>query len=146
MFDDDDLRILKNILVDSRTSARQLALKLGLSTVTIISRLKKLENMGIITGYTARIDHEKLGYSITAIIEVKANKGKILDVANIVAKNNDVCAVYDITGNMDTLVTAKFKTRDDLSKFVKNLNSLDEVQTTVTHLVLNTVKEDFRIL
>lgn len=140
------MRILKNILVDSRMSARQLALKLGLSTVTIISRLKKLEDLGIVTGYVARIDHEKLGYSITAIIEVKVNKGKMLDVANTVAKNDEVCIVYDMTGSMDTMIVAKFKTREDLSKFVKKLNSMDEVHTTVTHLVLNTVKEDFRIL
>ena len=59
--DETDERILKNLMVDARLSARQLALKLGMSTVTILSRIKKLEKANIINGYTAIIDHEKLG-------------------------------------------------------------------------------------
>ena len=58
-----DKKILKNLTVDARQSARQLALKLEVSTVTILSRIKKLEKEEIILGYTATIDHEKIGYS-----------------------------------------------------------------------------------
>jgi len=57
--DETDKKILKNLMVDARQSARQLALKLGMSTVTILSRIKKLEREQIIKGYTAIIDHEK---------------------------------------------------------------------------------------
>jgi transcriptional regulator, AsnC family len=53
-----------------------LALKLGVSTVTILSRMKKLEKGKIILGYTATIDHEKIGYALTAIIEIMAKKDK----------------------------------------------------------------------
>ncbi|GBL42496.1 HTH-type transcriptional regulator Ptr2 [Nitrosarchaeum sp.] len=74
--DKTDERILKNLMVDARLSARQLALKLGISTVTVLSRIKKLEKEKIIKGYTALIDHEKLGYNLTAIIEIIAKKTK----------------------------------------------------------------------
>ena len=60
--DKTDLKVLKNLLVDARLSSRQLALKLGMSTVTVLSRRKKMEKEKIIKGYTALIDHEKLGY------------------------------------------------------------------------------------
>jgi len=73
-FDKLDQKILKNLLVDARQSSRQLALKLGTSTVTIISRIKKLESEKIIKGYYANLDHEKLGYDLTAIIEIIAKK------------------------------------------------------------------------
>ena len=82
VLDNLDKKIIKNLTVDARQSARQLALKLGVSTVTILSRMKKLEKGEIICGYTARIDHEKIGYSLTAIIEIIAKNDKIVDIEN----------------------------------------------------------------
>ena len=139
-----DEKILKNLMVDARISARQLALKLGMSTVTILSRIKKLEKEKIIKGYTALIDHEKIGYDLTAIIEVVANKN-IVDIEEKLSKIDNVCGVYDITGNTDTVIIAKFKERNELSNFVKSLSSMANVENTITHVVLNTTKEDFRL-
>ena len=138
-------KILKNLMVDARQSARQLALKLGMSTVTILSRIKKLETEKIICGYTAIIDHEKLGYSLTAIIEIIAKNDKIVDIENEISKFENVCGVYDITGSTDIVIIAKFKERNELSKFVKNLSAIPNVKNTITHVVLNTAKEDFRL-
>lgn len=143
--DKNDKRILNNLVVDCRLSARQLALKLGLSTVTVISRIKKLEKGGIIKGYTARVDHEKLGYSLTAVIEIVAKKDKILKIEDRLSGIENVCGVYDVTGSTDTLVIAKFRDREELSTFVKGLASIPNIENTITHLVLNTIKEDFRL-
>ena len=143
--DKTDEKILKNLLVDARQSARQLALNLGLSTVTVLSRIKKLEKEKIIQGYTAIIDHEKIGYSLTAIIEIIAKNDKVMDIENEIAKFENVCGVYDITGSTDTIIIAKFKERKELSKFVKELATTPNVENTITHVVLNTAKEDFRL-
>ena len=88
--DETDERILKHLMVDARLSARQLALKLGMSTVTILSRIKKLEKAKIIWGYTTVIDHEKLGYSLTAIIEIIAKNDKIEGIENEISKFENV--------------------------------------------------------
>ena len=144
--DETDEKILKNLMVDARLSARQLALKLGMSTVTMLSRIKKLEKEKIIKGYTAIIDHEKLGYNLTAVIEIIGKKDKIVDIETELAKIENVCGVYDITGNTDTLIIAKFKERNELSEFVKGLSSIPNVENTITHFVLNTAKEDFRLI
>lgn len=143
--DNTDEKILKNLMMDARQSARQLALKLGMSTVTVLSRIKKLEKEKIIKGYTAIIDHEKIGYSLTAIIEVLAKNDKIVSIEEEISKFENVCGVYDITGSTDTIVIAKFKERNDLSKFVKGLAAISNVENTITHVVLNTSKEDFRL-
>jgi len=143
--DKTDEKILKHLLVDARQSARQLALKLGMSTVTILSRMKKLEKEKIIRGYTTIIDHEKIGYSLTAIIEIIAKNDKVMDIENEIAKFENVCGVYDITGSTDTIIIAKFKERTELSKFVKELATIPNVENTITHVVLNTAKEDFRL-
>ena len=143
--DETDERILKHLLVDARQSARQLALKLGMSTVTVLSRIKKLEKEKIIQGYTTVIDHEKIGYSLTAIIEIIAKNDKVMDIEYEISKFENVCGVYDVTGSTDTIIIAKFKERDELSKFVKGLAVIPNVENTITHVVLNTTKEDFRL-
>ena len=59
---------------------------------------------------------------------------------------NNVIAVYDITGDADIVVIAKFKNTNSLSSFVKKLLEITNVENTVTHIVLNTIKEDERLL
>ena len=144
--DEKDREILKLLLSDSRQSARQLSLRMGLSTVTMISRMKKLQDNKIIKGYSVRLDDEQLGYELTAIIEVTTNKGKMLEIENLIAKHENVIAVYDITGKADTLVIAKFKNRKSLSDFVKKISAIPNIENTVTHIVLNTIKEDNRLI
>jgi len=144
--DDRDTKILNHLLIDARQSARQLAHRLGVSTVTMISRIKKLEESKIIQGYSVRLDHELLGYDITVVIEIKTTKGKMLEIENKIAKQDNVIAVYDITGDADTIVIAKFKDRKSVSSFVKKLLEIPNVENTVTHIVLNTIKEDNRLL
>ncbi|NDB90582.1 MAG: Lrp/AsnC family transcriptional regulator [Thaumarchaeota archaeon] len=105
-----------------------------------------MEQEKIIKGYTAIIDHEKLGYDLTATIEIYTKKGKMVEIEQDIAGMENVCAVYDVTGESDTVLVAKFKNRDELSKFVKTLSSKPNVDKTVTNIVLNTVKEDFRLV
>ena len=145
-YDEKDEKILKHLLVDARQSARHLAHKLNVSTVTMISRIKKLEEKKIIDGYAVRLNHEILGYDITAIIEVTTTKGKMLEIEDEIAKTENVCAVYDITGDADTLVIGKFKDRKSLSEFVKKVSCIPNVENTITHLVLKTIKEDYRFI
>ena len=144
--DDRDIKILTHLLTDARQSARQLAHRLDISTVTVITRLKKLEENKIIRGYSARLNHELLGYEITAIIEIKTTQGKMLEIENKIAKQDNVIAVYDITGDADIVVIAKFKNRKSLSIFVKKLSAVPNVENTLTHIVLNTIKEDDRLI
>jgi DNA-binding Lrp family transcriptional regulator len=127
-------------------SYRRIAEEIGVSPPTVLARVEKLEKDGIIRSYSALLDHEKLGYDLTSIIEITAAKGKIVDLEKQIAKFPNVCAVYDITGLTDMIVVAKFKNRADLSRFVKKDLSLPYVDRTNTHVVLITVKEDFRFI
>ncbi|MGB9134428.1 MAG: Lrp/AsnC ligand binding domain-containing protein, partial [Candidatus Bathyarchaeia archaeon] len=58
----------------------------------------------------------------------------------------NVCCVYDVTGETDAFVIAKFHNREELSIFAKQLLSLPLVDRTNTHVVLTTVKEDLNAL
>ena len=142
--DETDVKILAKLLSDARLSYRKIADEIGVSPPTVLARVKRLESDSVIKFYSAVLDHEKLGYDLTAIIEVTSVKGKIAEVEKHIAKFPNVCAVYDITGLTDMIVVAKFKNRAQLSNFVKKDLALPYVERTNTHVVLITVKEDFR--
>lgn len=141
--DEIDLRILGSILKDARKSYRKIADDINVSPPTVLSRVQKLEKGRVIKSYSAVLDHEKLGYDLTAVIEVTAVKGKITEVQKHISKFPNVCAVYDITGLTDMIIVAKFRNREELSNFVKKDMSLSYIERTNTHIVLITVKEDF---
>jgi DNA-binding Lrp family transcriptional regulator len=142
--DETDVKILGKLLSDARLSYRKIADEIGVSPPTVLARVKKMENDRVIKFYSAVLDHERLGYDLTGIIEVTSAKGKIAEVEKHIAKFPNVCAVYDITGLTDMIVVAKFKNRAQLSNFVKKDLALPYVERTNTHVVLITVKEDFR--
>ncbi|MEJ5327805.1 MAG: Lrp/AsnC family transcriptional regulator [Candidatus Bathyarchaeia archaeon] len=141
-----DKKILENLLADARLSSRQIAKNVGVSVGTVLSRVKKMEEDGLIKGYSAILDHQKLGYELTVVTEITVSKGKLVEMENEVAKLPGVCCVYDVTGLTDAIIIAKFKTREDLGKFTKHLLALPYVERTNTHVVLTTVKEDLRLL
>jgi len=138
-----DWEILRELAHNSRQSLRKIARKLGVSVNTVSSRIKELEKKGIIKKYTIVIDYEKLGFDLTAIIEVSILKGKLIDVENEIAKLPGVCAVYDVTGLTDAMIIARVKNRRELNSLVKTILKMDYVDKTNTHVVLNTVKESF---
>lgn len=139
-----DKSILKELEVDGRQSFRELARKTGVSVVTVAQRVRKMEAEEIVKGYSALISQEKLGYEIATITEVTVSRGKLVEVQERIAKMNSVCAVYDVTGVEDSIVISKFKNRDEVSRFAKELLAIPHVERTNTHVVLNTYKEDFR--
>jgi len=144
--DDVDRKILNELLRDCRRSYRSLARRAGVSVGTVLSRIRKLEKAGVIRGYSALLDHEKLGYQLTVVAEITVLKGKLLEMEEAISRLSNTCAVYDVTGLTDALVIAKFHTREELSRFTKNLLSMPFVDRTNTHVVLTTIKEDLRLL
>ena len=144
--DEIDRRLLRELLIDSKRSYRELARSIGVSTATVINRVQRLESSGVIKGYTVIIDHERLGFELTVVTEITVSKGRLIEGEEAVSKLPNVCAVYDVTGLTDAMVVAKFRSRRDLSKFTKGLLAMPYVERTNTHVVLTTVKEDFRML
>ncbi len=145
LVDEADRAILRLLKENARLSFRELARKTGLSVGTVISRIKRMEKLGIIKGYSVLVDPEKLGYDITAIIELTISQGELIQVEEMIAEKENVCGVYDVTGESDAIIIARFRNRMELSNFVKDLLKSKYIDRTVTHVVLSTAKEDFRV-
>lgn len=144
-FDELDQRILGVLLSDARTSAREISFKIGVSTSTVTLRIERMRSRQILKGFTAVVDFQKLGYELTVVTEIHVSKGKLLEMEREIAKLPGVCAVYDVTGEIDAIVISKCKSRDELSRFTKGLLAMPFIERTNSHVVLTTVKEDFRL-
>ncbi len=141
--DETDMRILRELAANSRRSSREISRRLGLSVGTVAGRIERMKELGVIRRFTVDLDYEKLGYDITVVVDVYISKGNVIDVEREIASMPGVMAVYDVTGDFDAVVLARFRSRADLSGFTKRLMAMEHVERTNTHVVLNAVKEDF---
>jgi DNA-binding Lrp family transcriptional regulator len=144
--DEVDQKILAVLAEDCRESYRRLASKVGVSPATLIQHIKRLEKERVILGYKADLDFSKLGYEFAAIVEITITKGALLEVQRKIARMPGVVSVYDVTGESDSVVVAKTKSRGDFSRLVKKILAMENVERTNTHVILNAVKEDNRIM
>ena len=141
-----DSELLKHLSKNGKASQRELAELTGLALGTVSNHLKVLEKNKIIKGYSANIDPEKVGFTLSATIHLRITKGKIMDVQASIAKHPRVYIVYDITGEWDSLVLARFKDREEMDEFIKTTLSQKNIERTSTSLVLNNVKEEMRVI
>jgi Lrp/AsnC family transcriptional regulator for asnA, asnC and gidA len=139
--DELDKKILNVLLKNSRSSYRDIAKKVGVSFVTVIKRVQRLENEKIIKSYSANIDYEKLGYDLNVLIKMRVSQGKSREVGKKLAQEKNVSAMYNVTGDFDDIILAKFKDRKSMDIFLKNLQSYEHIERTETSLVLNTLNE-----
>lgn len=141
MLDDTDRRIIEVLERDARTSLRGIAEEVGVSLGTVSNRVKKLEDNGVIKDYRVILDSEKVGWNLNVVIGLRIQKGRLIEIQEKIARDNRVYGVYDVTGEFDSMVIARAMDRSDLDDLSKNVLSMDGVVRSVTHLVLNTVKE-----
>ncbi len=141
-----DKEILHALLADGRLSYRQLSRMIGCSVATVMNRMNKLVAAGIVKGTTCVLDYSMLGYEIEAMIMLRISKGKLFEVEKRIASHANVYSVYDVTGEYDAVVFARFKTRRQLDVFLKKIQTYDFVERTHTSFILNTIKEKHAIV
>ena len=144
--DDTDRRLLAVLLEDARISQRGLAQRIGVAQGTITNRLRRLEELGVIKGYTVLLEPDSIGWTMTVITGLRIEKGSMINVQQNIAADPRVFAVYDVTGDYDSMVLARVKSRKDLDDLTKTVFTLKGVQRSFTQVVLNTVKEDGRVI
>ena len=139
--DELDVLILERLLKDSRKSLRSIAKEIGTPTSTVHERVRRLVKMGVIKKFTAELDTKVLGMDVTALILVSVEGAYITEVEKALSAFEQVIAVYDITGEFDVAVIAKFRSIDELNNFIKAVLKMPHVKRTVTSIAFNVVKE-----
>lgn len=133
-----DLAVLQELLRDARSSQRRIARAVGMSAPAVGERIARLERAGVITGYRAVIDRNRLGFPVTAYLSVQTLEtgSKPLRVAAVLAEIPEVDEVSVITGPMDLMVHLRVRDHEHLQRTLYTIWEVDGVQRTETLLSL----------
>lgn len=138
--------ILKLLARNAKYTNEEIAIMLNISEAEVAESIKELEKDGLLRGYKAVVDWEKLDEAyVSAIVELnvvpKAGLG-FEEVAEKIMKYTEVESVYLMSGVYDLNVVVKGKTLRDIAGFVaKELATIDSVTSTTTHFVMRRYKE-----
>lgn len=137
--DGTDLEIIDLLVRDGRRTLAQIGATVSLSAPAVKRRVAHLEELGVIRGYTAVLDHQKLGRPIEAFTELRfGGKTRVADIAGIAHEIPEVDAVYTTAGDPDALVHLRVKDVADLARVIDLLRRSGRVTGTKTLIVLGT--------
>ena len=126
---------------DASMSQETIAHEVGTSVGTVSNRIKRMKEEGIIERFIPAVNARALGYDIVSIIDIRIAGGHMEEVQQAFCDHPNVCSIYDITGEYDTMFVTKFCSTEELNRFVKELAQHEHVQRTSSKLVLNIIKE-----
>jgi Lrp/AsnC family transcriptional regulator, leucine-responsive regulatory protein len=141
--DEIDRGILSILQEDARTSNAEIARQVGMAPSAIFERIRKLEERGVIQGYTARIDPRALGLGLLAFVFVRADEYVgAPETERLLAAMPEVQEVHHVAGEDCFLVKVRLADTAALGKLLRDeIGALKTVRSTRSTIVLDTVKE-----
>ncbi len=135
-----DARILDELRADGRASWRELADRVHLAPTSVADRVRRLERIGVITGYHADVDPAALGRTVRAIIDVSLVPGDEVDAfeARLAERDEVVTAAY-VTGSADYSIIAECGGTTGLDAFVRWVRADPAVARTESRLMLRSI-------
>ncbi len=141
-----DAQIINLLQASGRMKRNRMSEQVGLSVPSVSERMRKLRKLGIITGYHASVDPQRLGYGVAAFIRIiMVSSVDYQPMIDRLALTEGVLEIHSITGEGSHVV--KVCTRDTLSleKLLAKIQAMPGVAGTRTSIVLNTYKETRQI-
>jgi Lrp/AsnC family leucine-responsive transcriptional regulator len=133
--DETDWRILKELQGDARLSYAQLARRVHLSGPSVAERVRRLERQGVITGYHARIDPNRVGGGIVAFVELRCEPARCLLRHTEASDYPEIVEVHKLTGDYCAMLRVRSGSMEDLEGL---LEQLGEHGSTRASVVLST--------
>jgi Lrp/AsnC family leucine-responsive transcriptional regulator len=134
-----DHQLLELLSEDGRRSASELGRRVGLSPAAAKRRIDRLEQIGVIAGYRAVLDHAKLGSNIEAFVELRfAGKTQVDDIDRTVTDMPELVESFTIAGDPDALVRLRVADLDHLKRCIDRIRRTGKVTGTKTLIVLGT--------
>ena len=143
MLDPIDIAILQRLQENARVSNADVARQLDMAPSAILDRIRKLEQRGVIQGYTARIEPAAVGLGLTAFILVRTEERVGAGtIGQALAKIPEVLEVHHVAGEDCYLVKVRVGDTAGLSRLLRErFGRLKGVRNTRSTIVLATVKE-----
>ena len=130
--DERDRTILACLEGDARLTYAQIAAKAGISQSAVHDRVRKLEKAGVIKGYGARLDYDKAGFPITAIVSLALSPSSPADIPSLIAEFELVESLYSVAGDNSYALLVRAPSTRDLEELVDALRAKLEVTTRTT--------------
>ena len=144
--DNMDIKILKCLKENARLTASSISEDIGLSVSAVIERIKKMENTGVLKGYTIEIDQNLMGNTMVALMDVSLKHPDYYDgFVQLVKENGSIEDCYYQTGEFDFVLKIVTDSTEGLDNVYKVIKSFEGVASTETHIVLRTIKEETAI-
>jgi Lrp/AsnC family leucine-responsive transcriptional regulator len=141
--DEIDIAILSILQDDARTSNAEIARRVGMAPSAVFERIRKLEERGVIQGYTARIDPQALGLGLLAFVFVRSEEGLgAPETERALAALPEVQEVHHVAGEDCFLVKVRLADTAALGRLLRDgVGGIKTVRSTRSTIVLETVKE-----
>ena len=137
--DDTDRTIFDLLAENARRTLGDIAARVGLSAPAVKRRIDRLEDAGVILGYTTRVDHAKLGRPLEAFTELRFSGDARVDaIASIGDEIPEVEAVFTIAGDPDALAWIRVSDVGELKRVIDRIRGTGEIIGTKTLMVLGT--------
>ncbi|GED13485.1 Lrp/AsnC family transcriptional regulator [Aneurinibacillus migulanus] len=130
--DEIDTKILSELQKDSRLSMRELSKRVNLSAPSVAERVNKMEDEGIIEGYSIRINRKKLGYPLTCLVEVTMKNGEYEKFQNLISKEPRCLFCYRVAGQSCFILLLSVKTIEEIEEFINSISSIAKTNTYIT--------------
>ncbi|GAA4545378.1 Lrp/AsnC family transcriptional regulator [Pseudonocardia xishanensis] len=135
--DEIDHRLLALLQQDGRRTYSDMAAIVGLSVAAVKRRVDRLQETGVITGFTVQVDHRRLGWGVEAFTELRyAGTTGVADIVATATTVPEVQAVYTIAGDPDALVQVRVRDVPHLQQVIDRLRNAGPIAGTKTLLVL----------
>ena len=140
-----DKEILRLLQENSKMNVKEIALKIGLTASPTYERIKRLEKIGVIENYIAKINKEKVGLQLEVFCQVKlqVHSNKLINqFENAIKKMPEITECYHTAGNFDYLLKIITPNIKSYQQFLKNkLSVIESVANVQSNFVLSSVKE-----
>jgi Lrp/AsnC family leucine-responsive transcriptional regulator len=136
-----DRAIVKALTLDGRLSYTDLAERVGLSVSAAHQRVRRLEQRGVLKGYSARVDYTALELSLTAFVAIRPlDPSQADDAPDRLANLPEIEACYSVAGEDHYLLLVRVRGPQDLERLLQDIRSAANVSTRTT-VVLSTAYE-----
>ena len=125
---------------NSRRSISELAKLLGLSRATVQQSMERLERMGVIQGYTVKINPDYQQQRVSAYVMISAISQKTPDIVKKLQRQSQLEMLCTISGQYDLMAMVTESTTEALDRVIDSIATLDGVEKTLSHIVLSRKK------
>lgn len=142
MLDEIDMIIIKELMENARKPFREIAMKLKLSDVAVIKRVRKLEERGVIRKYALIVNPASLGYNKISFTGINVKPDKLFEVASKLREKEYVKYIALTSGDHELLAVIWARDSDELKKIHEEIKNMDGVINIYPAILTDIIKAD----